>query len=75
MVLRARMATGAAMVGVPVRLGRPLSSSATASCAWREKDEYRRDRSTRTFGLCSGIGAARTSRAECVVVSRSGAVW
>jgi hypothetical protein len=38
---------------------RPLqSSSNTASCAGREKDEYRRNRSIRVVGLSSVVGTA-----------------
>jgi hypothetical protein len=55
MLVSRGMAMGAAMDGVV----RPLqSSSTTASCAGREKDEYRRNRSIRVVGLCSAVETA-----------------
>jgi hypothetical protein len=43
------------------------SSSTTASCAGREKEEYRRNRSIRVVGLSAGVGSAM---ACCVVDGR-----
>ena len=45
MLVLVGISTSAAVVGVDGPLS---SSSTTASCAWREKDEYRRKRSIRT---------------------------
>lgn len=59
MLVVAGIAIGAATVG----LDRPLSSSSTtASCAWREKEGYRRNWSLKTFRLCWEVGILMASR-------------
>jgi hypothetical protein len=64
---------GIAMCAASDGVIRPLqSSSNTASCAGREKDEYRRNRSIRVEDLCSAAGTAVAVSVVVVVVGEFG---
>jgi hypothetical protein len=53
------LSRGIAMGAAIAELVRPSSSSSTtASCAGREKEEYRRNRSIRVAGLFPAVGPA-----------------